>query len=92
MDALRQLNRERGVTPSEDKVLKFHNAFLRSVRRYGRVFEAGMAAEYKLATKDFLGDTKVAWEMLKRGKLTFLPKKIKGRREVRKMFDQQSKG
>ena len=92
MDALRQLNRERGVAPSEDKVLKFHNAFLRSVRRYGRVFEAGMAAEYKLATKDFLGDTKVAWEMLKRGKLTFLPKKIKGRREVRKMFDQESKG
>ena len=92
MDALRQLNQERGIAAKEDKVLKFHNAFLRSVRRFGRVFEAGMAAHYKLATKDFFGDTKVAWEMLKRGKLKFLPSRIKGRREVRKMFDQKNKG
>jgi heterodisulfide reductase subunit C len=92
MDSLRQLSRERGVTAKEEKVVEFHDAFLRSVRRHGRVFEAGMAARYKLATKDFLGDTKVAWEMLKRGKLKFLPANIKGRRKVREMFDQQRKG
>ena len=87
MDALRQLNRARGVPAAEENVVKFHNAFLKSVRRHGRVFEFGMVGAYKLAAKDFFGDTKAAWEMFKRGKLKFLPAKIKGAREVRELFD-----
>jgi len=91
MDSLRQLNRARGVPAGEDKVVKFHNAFLQSVRSHGRVFEAGMVGWYKLATRDFFGDTGIALEMLKRGKLKFLPDRIKGRREVREMFDKKRK-
>jgi heterodisulfide reductase subunit C len=92
MDALRQLNRERGLAPGEAKVVKFHRAFLNSIRWHGRVFEAGMVAEYKLAAKDFFGDMRLAWEMLKRGKLKFLPDRIKGRRQVRGMFAKKGKG
>ena len=61
-----------------------------SVRSHGRVFEAGMVARYKLASKDLFGDTRLALEMLKRGKLKFLPGRIKGRREVRAMFDREN--
>lgn len=86
MDTLRQLNRERGVTPGEENVVRFHDAFLKSVRRHGRVFEAGMVGAYKFSSRDFFGDTRLALEMLKRGKLKFLPSRIKGRREVREMF------
>ena len=89
MDSLRQLSREAGVPCGEEKVAKFHKAFLDSVRRHGRVFELEMVGFYKLAARDFFGDTKIAWEMLKRGKLKFLPSNIQGKREVRQMFDKQ---
>ena len=56
------------------------------------VVEAGMVGMYKFAARDFFGDTKIALEMLKRGKLKFLPDRIKGRREVRAMFDKKRKG
>ena len=97
MDVLRQLSREAGVG-TERKIEKFHDAFLDSIRRHGRVFELGMVGQYKLGTMDLFGDTKVAWEMFKRGKLKFLPEGIKGKKEVREMFkksknqDTQSEG
>jgi heterodisulfide reductase subunit C len=89
MDTLRQLSRQRGIPASEPGVVKFHDAFLDSVRRHGRVFELGMVGRYKLATMDLFSDTKMAWEMLKRGKLSFLPAGIKGKREVRAMFEKK---
>ena len=92
MDTLRQLSRQAGVSLGEPNVVKFHDAFLASLRRYGRVFELGMVGQYKLATFDLFSDTKLAWEMFKRGKLKFLPAKIKGKREVREMFSKERKG
>jgi heterodisulfide reductase subunit C len=93
MDTLRQISREKDVTPGEKNVVKFHEAFLNSVRRHGRVFELGMVGQYKLAALDLFGDTKIALKMLKHGKLKFLPAGIKGKREVREMFKKkQEKG
>lgn len=86
MDTLRQLSLESGIPAGEPKVVKFHKAFLDSLRWNGRVFELGMVGQYKLATRDLFSDTKMAWEMFKRGKLKFLPAGIRGKREVRDMF------
>jgi hypothetical protein len=44
-----------------------------------------------MAVFEPFADTKIAWDMLKRGKLKFLPKGIKGKREVREMFRKQDK-
>ncbi len=87
MDSLRQLSRREGVAAAEPGVVKFHQAFLDSIRRHGRVFELGMVMRYKLASGDLFGDSKLAWEMLKRGKLKFLPHGIRGKGEVRKLYD-----
>jgi heterodisulfide reductase subunit C len=92
MDALRQLSRQNGTPPAEPDVVKFHDAFLDSVRRHGRVFELGMVGRFKLATMNLFGDTKVAIEMLKRGKMKFLPSNVKGKREVREMFNKEREG
>jgi len=92
MDTLRQLSQESGVPPGEPNVVKFHKAFLDSIRRHGRVFELEMVALYKLATLDFFSDTKLAWEMLKRGKLKFLPSRVKEKGEIRQMFDKPKEG
>ena len=85
MDTLRQLSRETGLA-AEGKVVKFHEAFLDSVRRHGRVFELGMVGQYKLKSLDLFGGAKVGLEMIKRGKLKFLPTGIKGKQEIREMF------
>ena len=93
MDTLRQMSREAGVPPGEANVVKFHKAFLDSIRRHGRVSELEMVGLYKLAARDFFsfGDTKVAWEMFKRGKLKLWPENIQGKEEVRNMFQGQRK-
>jgi heterodisulfide reductase subunit C len=88
MDSLRQLSRRSGVPPADEKVVKFHEAFLDSIRRHGRVYELGMMARYKLATLDLVGDAKLAGKMLAKGKLRFLPSGVKGKKEIRRMFDE----
>jgi heterodisulfide reductase subunit C len=88
MDALRQLSHESGVAPAEPNVVTFHEAVLRSIRRHGRLFELGMVAGYKLSTRDFLSDARLGWEMFRRGKLKFLPARVKARHEIREMFRQ----
>ncbi len=86
MDTLRQMCQEAGIEPAEPNVARFHKAFLDSIRRHGRVFELEMVGLYKLASRDFFSDTKLAWQMLKRGKLKFRPENIREKAEVRRMF------
>ena len=92
MDALRQLGQEAHVPPGQEKVLKFHQAVLDSIYRHGRLFELGMVVHYKLAARDPLGDARLGWEMLKKGKLRFRPAKIAAKDEVRAMFRKGRKG
>ena len=89
MDSLRQMGRGSGVAPAEPKVVRFHEAFLDSIRRHGRVFEVGMLARYKLGTLDLLSDAKLAWKMLAKCRLRFLPRGVKDKAEVRRMFEKQ---
>jgi heterodisulfide reductase subunit C len=88
MDHLRSACARRKVANREEGVLKFHNTFLSSVRRNGRVFELGMIGSYKLKTKAFLQDARLGWEMFKRGKLKLFPRRIRGRREIKRIFEQ----
>ena len=92
MDSLRQLSLEGGVAVAEPNVVKFHKAFLDSVRKHGRVFELGMVGKYKVVARDLFGGARVGKEMLKKGKLKLLPANIKGKAEVRRMFDKPRKG
>lgn len=55
-DALRAMSRAAGVASRETTVPAFDEAFLRNVRKRGRVHEAGLMVEYKLRS---LAD--VAW-------------------------------
>ena len=88
MDCLRQMSLERGVVSEERQVAIFHQAFLDSVRRHGRLFEVELAVRYKLATRSLLGDLKANLGMLKRGKVRLRPANIKGKRDIRRMFDE----
>ncbi len=74
MDALRAESLRRNlVHPKAKDIVAFHRSFLDTIRRFGRLWEVGLIAEYKLRTRHFLQDVMVAPSMLKRGKLPLLP-------------------
>lgn len=89
MDVLRCRALQNRRKASEPRVPTFHRAFLNSIRLNGRVHELGMIAEFKLRTRDFFGDVGLGLQMLRRGKLSFLPDRIRGAREVRKLFQKR---
>jgi len=87
MDALREIAYEEGRVPdAQRKVLKFHEAFLKTVEHTGRMSEVPLTALYKTLSRDFLSDVLLAPAMLLRGKLPLVPQVIPGRKEVRRIF------
>ncbi len=87
MDALREMSFQRGlVSKAQRRVLAFHRSFLATIRAHGRMGEFGLVRRYKLASLDFFSDLLVAPAMLKRGKLPLLPHRIRGRDEIRRIF------
>jgi heterodisulfide reductase subunit C2 len=88
IDALRKLALERGApTPSGDVPL-FNKAFLKTVELFGRTYEIGMVAAYKVGTRKWKNDTEKFPAMLKKRKLALLPPRGGDRTTVRRIFKQ----
>jgi heterodisulfide reductase subunit C2 len=87
MDFLRQesLRRNR-VTPRAKNIVRFHRAFLDSIRTTGRLYEVGLTVDYKLRSLDLMQDISIAPSMYAKGKLSILPEMIKGRSNMAKIF------
>ncbi len=86
MDILRELACRKGITAAEPRVAAFHQAFLASVGRWGRVYEMGMIASYKLHSGDLTGDLPLGLRMVARGRLRMLPEPIAERSAVAEIF------
>jgi len=86
MDALRIMAIDRRTVLPDAHGRQFHRSFLGSVRRHGRVYEMGMMAAYKLRTCDLFSDVDKLPRMLARGKLSLLPNRSGGIRQVRELF------
>lgn len=86
MDALRILAIERRIDLPDARGKQFHRSFLGSVRRHGRVYEMGMMSAYKLRIGDLLSDMDKVPRMLSEGKLSLLPHRSGGIRQVREIF------
>lgn len=88
IDALRELSARRGVASREARrILAFHRAFLKTVRKTGRMSEFPLVRRYKLSSGDLFGDVGLAPLMLVKGKLPLKGHAIAGRDEVRRIFD-----
>ncbi len=85
-DALREISIRRGIACPEPKVKTFHQTFLRSVERMGRVHEVSMLGEYKLRSLDLFSDLILGAKMFLKGKLVLVPKAIRGMREIKRVF------
>ena len=96
MDFIKQLIIEENRQPKEARVLAFHRVFLDAIRKRGRIFETGLVPNYMLksgewATKlkdgSILDEMRLGWTLFQKGRLNLLPKSIKGKKEVRDLFN-----
>ena len=91
MDVLRELALRKGVKPAEPKVPIFHQSFMDSIKHWGRAYEVGLIAGYKLRSGDLMGDMKLGLKMFGKGKLNLMPHSIKGKTEIKKIFSGKGK-
>ena len=91
MDALREMAVEEKVPAAERNIHLLHEAFIESIRRGGRVHEATMLIEYKLRSRDFFTDLLPGMVMFLKGKIPLLPTLIKGRGEIKRIFERCNK-
>ncbi len=74
----------RGVEPPVPEVNTFNEAFMREVRLWGRSYEPGLMAEMKLRNREHLfDDIDLYLEMLKKRKVSILPKLSRPQRNVK---------
>jgi heterodisulfide reductase subunit C2 len=87
MDFLRQESLRKGLVHPEAKdILKFHQAFLRSIEQNGKLHEVGLTIDYKLKTLNLMQDVFLAPSMFVKGKLSILPHKVQNVEEIEKIF------
>jgi len=89
MDTLRQLAVQ-GKISREPNVTMFHQQFLNSVKRWGRVHELELIGLYKLKTRSFFQDIQLGQEMFKKGKLKILPE-TGGKKAIKQIFKEYRK-
>jgi heterodisulfide reductase subunit C len=91
MDALRTLSVSQRDKKQKGNVQLFNKAFLNSVRRYGRTYDLGMIAAYKLATSSYFKDTDKFPMMLKKGKIALLPSFKADKKYIKRIFKRKEK-
>jgi heterodisulfide reductase subunit C len=87
IDALRQIAIQEGVPAAERSVFKLHEAFLTSVRTWGRLHELSMILQHKLTSRDLFSNLDMGLDMFVKGKIHPLPRRIKGMDQIKQLFD-----
>jgi len=85
MDALKAASVAAGVAPGDARCAAFHSSFLSTVRAFGRAYELGMMALFKLKTKALFEDLALGVKLFTRGRLKLLPERSAAG-EVRRLF------
>ena len=89
MTVLREMSQEEGtVNVNEVDIYDFHQSFLDMIRRFGRVYEMGLVASYKLKAplRRGMQDVLTGLRMMRRGKPGFFPHKIQNVAAIRRIY------
>jgi len=87
MDFLRQESLRQGkMNPKARDILSFHQSFLDSIEKNGRLHEMGLVIDYKLKSMNLMQDATLAPTMMAKGKLHLFPHKIKNIQDIKKIF------
>jgi heterodisulfide reductase subunit C2 len=85
MESLRVMSRREGTVSQQDIQL-FYDEFLKSIKRFGRVFETALLPIYSFKARKPFTDLDLAPRVLKKGKLSFMPPRTEGRKAVSEIF------
>jgi heterodisulfide reductase subunit C2 len=85
MDTLRNMAFKEGRYTEKD-VKSFYESFLKSLKGHGRIFELGILMRYKLTTGHLFADAALGPKVMAKGLMKLMPKNIKGRDEVLRIF------
>ncbi|MEI6575141.1 MAG: 4Fe-4S dicluster domain-containing protein [Bacteroidota bacterium] len=92
IDFLREKSLNRKIAnPKAKNIISFHKAFLDSIEQTGRLYELGLIADYKVRSLNMGQDVALAPSMIAKGKLSFLPELIKGRKNMLSIFSKTLK-
>jgi heterodisulfide reductase subunit C2 len=86
IDNLREMSLAGASSAAPRAIRAFHEAFLNQIKSGGRLFEVGLIANYKFTGGPMLADVMTAPGMFMRGKLKLTPRRIKGIKDVRRIF------
>jgi len=87
MDVVRSEALKRGLAhPKSKDILAFHQSFLETIEKHGRLFEVGLVQAYKLKTGHFFKDVMLAPKMFIRGKLGLRPHSVQDTAAVKRIF------
>lgn len=99
MDTLRQMAMKEDYTP-QPSIYALHRSFLDNIKLWGRVHELSLIMEFKLLgllaggpSTFFHGltsDMVLGATLFFKGKFGFIPERVKGMREVKKLYDESS--
>ncbi len=90
MTILREMAQEEGCVNAEEvDIYDFHQSFLASLRRFGRVYELGLVASYKMKRPIKRGpqDVLTGMQMMRRGKPGLVPHRIENLAAIRRIFE-----
>jgi heterodisulfide reductase subunit C2 len=96
MDTLREIALKEG-RKGTTKLPLFHTTFLNMVKMFGKVYELGLILVYTifsgniLKLKGLMRDAVLGVKMFMRGKLAILPPKVKGKAQIKRIFQLSSK-
>ena len=91
IDALRALALERGAPAPPGNQPLFNRAFLKTVELFGRTYDIGMIAAYKLGSLRLMNDVEKFPAMLAKGKIALAPPRGSARGVVRRIFARMRK-
>jgi heterodisulfide reductase subunit C len=86
MDALRQMAVKKNALKQKGNVTLFNKSFLKTVKMFGRTYDLGMIAAYKLGTSTYFQDTDKFPMMLKKGKIALFPSFKADKKYVKRIF------
>lgn len=86
MDALRIIAVQKNASRQKGNVHHFNKSFLKTVKMFGRTYDLGMIAAYKLGTSSYFQDTDKFPMMLKKGKIALLPSFKADKKYVKRIF------
>ncbi|MGA3287806.1 MAG: 4Fe-4S dicluster domain-containing protein [Bacteroidota bacterium] len=86
MDALRIISVKKNAAKQKGNVPLFNRWFLKTISMFGRTYDLGMIAAYKIGTSNYFQDTDKFPMMLQKRKIALFPSLKADKKYVRRIF------